>query len=317
MSSEHAGVQSPAGPDPERGRPDGGQELSGFAFIGTTALFFGAAPTFAKLAFDGGIDALSLQVFRFAIAFVAVIGTMAIIRETPKIQRHQFARLTLLACCTGIASLCYMTSVRYVPVAVASLTFFTFPIIVGPLSHLVGSDRMTVRNLTATAVAFTGLCMVLGGDLELDWLGILLAFIAGLAVALSFIVARPLVVQLPAMTVSVISTGLSGLFFLTWALFTADLSPPETPVGKIGLIGNSLCYAVGLCCLYAGIRRIGALRSAILVNAEPLISVLAAFLVLGQTIGPVQIAGTVVVIFGITMVRKAPKRDAKPDANDV
>ena len=303
MSPEHAGVQSPDGTDSKGGQPDTAQELAGFAFIGTTALFFGAAPTFAKLAFDGGIDALSLQVFRFAIAFVAVIGTMAILREAPKIRRDQVARLALLACCTGFASFCYMTSVRYVPVAVATLTFFTFPLIVGPLSHLTGSDQLTVRNLAATAVAFAGLCMVLGGDVELDWLGVFLAFIAGLAVALSFIVARPLVEQLPAMTVSAISTGLSGVFFLVWGLFTADLEPPDTIVGTIGLIGNSLCYAVGLCCLYAGIRRIGALRSAILVNAEPLVSVLAAYLVLGQTIGPLQIAGTLVVIFGIMMVR--------------
>ena len=47
--------------------------LTGFILLGVTALFFGATLNFAKLSFDGEIDALSLQVFGFSITFAAVL----------------------------------------------------------------------------------------------------------------------------------------------------------------------------------------------------------------------------------------------------
>jgi len=307
MSSEPLGVQSSDTPEPPPAgapEPKRREDLMGFVFLGITALFFGAAPTFARLAFDGGIDALSLQVFRFAIAFVCVTATMALIREMPRIDRGLLLRLLLLAFCTGFASFCYMTSVRYVSVAVASLTFFTFPLLVGPLSHIFGLERLTPRFVIATVVAFAGLCLVLGGDIALDWIGVIMAFSAGVAVAFSFIVSRPLVQQVPPMTMSAFSTGISGLAFFAWGLAATGPTLPDTSAGYIGLVGNSVCYAIGLCSLYAAIHRLGAVRSAILINAEPLVSVAAALLILGQAIAPLQIAGTVVVVAAIVMVQR-------------
>ncbi|MDA0340146.1 MAG: DMT family transporter [Proteobacteria bacterium] len=281
--------------------------MTGFILLGVTALFFGAAPTFAKLAFDGGIDALSLQVFRFAITFAAVLLMVLVNRHLPRIKRRQLPRLLLLAICTAVSSFCYMTAVRHVSVAVASLTFFTFPLVVGLLSHFLGTDRLGWRKSLAIVVAFTGLCLVLGGDLELNWRGVSLAFIAGSTVAASFVLSRPLTRELPSLTITAFATGVPCILYLIVGMTTAALTFPDTTAGMIGVLGNALCYAIGLVCLYGSIARLGALRTAILINAEPLVSVAAAFLILGQTIGLLQMAGALIVILGIFLITMDPE----------
>ena len=174
MSSDHVDVQSPNAPGmdeikPKTPKPAG--DLVGYILLGITALFFGTAPTFAKLAFDGGIDALSLQVFRFSITFATVLLMVLAQRHLPRVERRHLPRLLMLALCTAISSYCYMTAVWHVSVAVASLTFFTFPLIVGPLSHLLGFDRLNPRKLLAIFVAFAGPCMVRAGGALLNQFG--------------------------------------------------------------------------------------------------------------------------------------------------
>jgi|GEM_PF-556708 drug/metabolite transporter (DMT)-like permease len=310
MPSDHGDVQSPNTSDehPLKSRalkPAG--ELTGFVLLGVTALFFGAAPTFAKVAFDGGIDALSLQVFRFTITFAAVLLMVLVDRHLPRIKRRHLLRLLMLAICTAVSSFCYMTAVRHVSVAVASLTFFTFPLMVGLMSHFLGTDRLGWRKSLAIIVAFAGLCLVLGGDLELNWRGVSLAFIAGSTVAISFVLSRSLTRELPSLTISAFATGVPCILYLVVGLIKATLTFPDNTAGTIGVLGNALCYAIGLVCLYGSIARLGALRTAILINVEPLVSVAAAFLILGQTIGLLQMAGALIVILGIFLITTDPE----------
>ena len=317
MSSDHGGVQSSNAlksgvSNPQAPKPAG--DLVGYGLLGVTGLFFGTAPSFAKMAFDGGIDAVSLQTFRFIIAFVTVLATARALSQSPIVDKRHLPGLILLALCTATASYCYMTAVKHVSVAVASLTFFTFPLIVGPFSHLLGMDRLNPRKLIAIVVAFAGICLVLGGDLEVNWTGVALAFTASTAVAASFVVSRPLTQALPSLTITTYATGIPCVLYLLFGLSQSSIMMPETTATGIGVIGNSLCYAVGSVCLYGAIARLGALRAAVLINIEPLISVGAAFLILGQVIGPLQMGGAAIVIFGILLMtseRGASRQETK------
>jgi drug/metabolite transporter (DMT)-like permease len=171
MSSGHGDVQSSHRFDEHPLNipvPEFAGMLLGFTLLGVTALFFGAAPTFAKLAFNGGIDTLSLQIFRFTITFAAVLLMALVDRHLPRTARQHLPRLLILAICTAVSSFYYMTVVRHVSVAVASLTFFTFPLMVELMAHFLKIDRLGWRNSLAITVSFAGLYLVLGRDLELN-----------------------------------------------------------------------------------------------------------------------------------------------------
>ena len=97
----------------------------GLIFMAVSATAFGSAPTFAKLAFDNFITPSSLQSYRFLITFVVVLIVTIAAKQVTKPTPAHLPRLLILAISTGLSSLCYMTSVKYVTVAVASLTFLT------------------------------------------------------------------------------------------------------------------------------------------------------------------------------------------------
>ena len=281
---------------------DNSNLVSGFLFMAVSATAFGSAPTFAKLAFDNSITPSSLQSYRFFITFVVIIFVTIIVKQITKPTPAHLPRLLILAISTGLSSLCYMTSVKYVTVAVASLTFFTFPLVVAPVSHLMKIDKLTQIKVLAMILAFCGLCLLLGTTYNLQWVGISMAFAAGLFVATSFIVSKPLTEDLSPLTMAVFATGLPCLAYAISSMLSGHLTHPQNFPGGVGLVANSLCHAIGLTCCYAAIARLGPARTAVMMNVEPLISVLAAYLILGQAITIVQSLGIIGVVSGLVLM---------------
>ena len=138
------------------------------------------------------------------------------------------------------ASYGYMTSVRSIPVPMASLTFFTFPLMVGPLAHLLGDERLTLRRVIALGVGFSGLALVLGGGLgDADPVGLAMAFGGGTCVAVSFQVSRRLTVDIaPTQLTATVAVG-SGLLCGLLLTVHGDIHLPDTPRGWIGVLGGS------------------------------------------------------------------------------
>jgi drug/metabolite transporter (DMT)-like permease len=126
-------------------------------------------------------------------------------------------------------------------------------------------------------------------------------------VAPSFVLSRPLARDLPSLTITAFGTAVPRIRHLIVGLTKVTVTFPDTTAGTTRVIGNALCYAIRLVCLYGSIVRLGALRTAILINAQPLVSVAAAFLVLGQTIGLLQMAGALIVVPGIFLLTTPPE----------
>ena len=74
----------------------------------------------------------------------------------------------------------------------------------------------------------------------------------------------------------------------------------------------STVAAVGL--LFAGIRRVGPTSASILSTTEPVVTVLLAFLVFGESLGAVQLLGGALVLGAAVVLtasaRRSPQRDA-------
>lgn len=285
---------------------------SGYLLVALVALFFGIAPSFAKLAFDGGAGPVTLQLGRFVLAALILWAIVRSRALTGPIRRQHWPVLTALVATTAAASFGYMTSVRYIDVPLASLIFFVFPLMVGPLSHLAGHERLTPLRLVALAIGFAGLTLVLGADLhDADALGVALAFGAGSCVAISFLLTRHLSGSIGAMHLTaIITTGCALVFSV--AVFAEGLTLPSGTSAWTGYIVNVLCYVVGLSSLYGAIARLGSVRVAVVVNLEPVVSLVTAWLLLGQILGPWQMLGAGVVIAGILLMQA--ERIRRPDS---
>jgi drug/metabolite transporter (DMT)-like permease len=97
----------------------------------------------------------------------------------------------------------YMASIAYIPVSLAALLFFTFPLLVGVFAAIAGQERMTILKTVALVVAFAGLALALGPSwASLDWRGVALALTASVVGALAYLFLTPVFRQYDLMAVS-------------------------------------------------------------------------------------------------------------------
>ena len=71
-----------------------------------------------------------------------------------------------------------------------------------------------------------------------------------------------------------------------------------------GLWGNAAFYSFAIIGLYAAIAKLGALKTAMLLNMEPIGTIMLAWLILGQRLSPIQLVGAALVIGSILFVSR-------------
>ena len=96
----------------------------------------------------------------------------------------------VLGIATAFVGLCYLSSVSFIPVAVAVVVFYTFPIVIVLLNPLVEGEPLTLPLIGIVILALAGVALVVGPAFEgLDWRGIALALGASIATATQFFAA--------------------------------------------------------------------------------------------------------------------------------
>ena len=104
----------------------------GLLIILLSAASFGAVAPFARQAYDSGVNAATLMAVRYALAGLAVLGFLAWRRQPCQLRGQQLWLTLGLALFLGVTSFAYLESIRYIPVSLAALIYYTYPI---PGSH--------------------------------------------------------------------------------------------------------------------------------------------------------------------------------------
>jgi drug/metabolite transporter (DMT)-like permease len=92
------------------------------------------------------------------------------------------------------------------------------------------------------------------------------------------------------------------------ALASGQIWFPTTALGWSGLMGSALCYAVAMTSVLFAAAALGATRVAVVMNVEPIASLVLTFLILGERLRLIQLVGVALVIVGIFLFR--PRRAA-------
>ncbi len=267
---------------------------------------YGLAITLTRLAFDGGANPGTVMVLRYLMA-VAVIA--AVLRalgwsfRPPSALRGGLVRLALGN--FGV-TLGYMTSILFIPVSLATVVFYIYPLLVMTVVPIVQNTRLGFRQYAAFGLAFTGSALALGPSFEaLDGRGVALALLAAVSAAYVFIVSPRVVGAYHAVGVSLYvnlaGIGLAGLFLAS----TGGIQLPQSALGWTGLGGVGLFYVIGTLSMFLALHGAGSLRSSLIFNLEPVVAISAAAVLLGERLAPLQMAGVALVIAALTLASLA------------
>lgn len=271
---------------------------------------FGAMAIFGKLAYAQGATVGTLLAVRFALAallFWALIALRGGIRIS---RRDALAGLALGAAGYASQAGCYFAALRRIDASLLSLLIYTFPAIVAVAAVALGRERPDARRAAALVLASAGIALVVAGAGAgaLDPLGAALGLAAAVVYSAYILVGDGISGRVDPRTLSaLVCTGAAVTLTIASAAL-GDLRPGAlTAAGWGWLAALAAVSTVGAISLFfAGLRRTGPTAASILSTVEPLVTVVLAFAIFGETLGIVQTLGGALVLGAVvTLARRS------------
>jgi drug/metabolite transporter (DMT)-like permease len=267
----------------------------------------------AKLLFrDRGVDPLTLVVIRADLAALIFLGVLALFRRKElRVGGREFGA----AAAVGLGGLMtnnylYFLTLSLTGVATALLLQYQAPVLVALYTVLVTRQRLSRRLVAALGLALVGCALVLRAyDLEalrLSLPGVLAGLGTAVAFAFYILASRAALARMSA-------GALLTYAYLSAAVAWSAAAPPWQFVAReypaavwgaflaIGLLGTVIPFGLFI----GGLRYLPAAQASIVSTLEPVVAAAVAFLVLGESLGPVQILGGVLVLAGVMVVETA------------
>lgn len=276
------------------------QAYRGMVFALLTACGLGAITTQAKIFYADGGNALTLMLVRF-LASTLVFGLLLMLRGRRfYVAPPQRRPLLALGLVWSGAMICYLLAVESISVSLAVLLLYLYPLLVLAYSLLRGQLRASPALIALFLAAFTGLCLALsGGAVTVSPIGIAFAVLASCGAAFTFIRGARVA---PAMSPLLMTFWINAAgLVLILPLLPGSILPPDGAAGWQALGLATGFYLVAILSQFQALARLSAARAAFLLNLEPVVSILLARLVLGESLSPLQAAGVVLVISAIVL----------------
>jgi drug/metabolite transporter (DMT)-like permease len=278
-------------------------------------------PIFAKLGYAEGFAPLDMLTWRFVIA-APVIWLLARAEiRTPEhhasLKSFPFGKLLLMGLMFSVMAMQAFFALERIPASTYIVLTYLYPGFVALFSLLEG-ERLPLAGWLALGLATFGVVLTvpdfavgLGGDP----FGLFLAFINGLTYAVYVVISNRVLRGQRALALASALTITGALsVFLAFSL-VRGLVIPQTLNGWGILVGVALIStAMPIFAFYAGVQRVGAPQAAIMGTFEPVLVLVMSFLLLGETMQPIQVVGGALILGGVVLLQAGRLRDAHSKA---
>ena len=284
---------------------------SGTLFCIGSGAAFGSMAIFGKLAYGEGVGVGTLLAVRFTVAaalFWALVAAGRSLRDVRGLSRRDLGLgLALGAAGYSVQAGLYFVALQRIDASLLSLVLYTFPAIVTVAAIALGRERMSPRRLLALVLTSVGLVLVLAGagGGSFDAGGALLGFGAALVYSVYILVSDRVAGRIrPYVLSALVCTG-AAITLTAGSGLLGELRPQDVTamgwlwLGCIAVVSTVTAIAL----FFAGLRRVGASTASILASVEPVVTVLLAFLVFGETLAAVQILGAALVLTSVLVLR--------------
>jgi drug/metabolite transporter (DMT)-like permease len=304
-------VEDPGAATRERRRSQGRRRF-GLAACLVSAAGFGALPVLGKNAYEEGLGPLALLWGRFGLAATAFWLLVAfVVRPARPPNRFVVAGLLMGSLGYAVEAGLFFVALERIDASLVELLLYAYPAIVTALALAGGREPPAPRLLAALALATLGVIGVFAGSLAsgVDPVGLALGLGAAVVYA-GYILAGERVVAAvhPVLLAALVATGATASFTVT-GLARGGLPYPRTAGGWTAVaVIAAVATVVPMIGLFAGIERVGAPTASIVSTFEPVVTVLLAGLVLGETLSLVEAAGAACVILAVRLLARRPER---------
>ncbi len=263
----------------------------------TAAVSFSVTDILLKLVYADGMDVLSLVTLR-GVLVVAFFWVWLRVQK-PRVWHSPRQRVIALVLGLLFAAVMFglLLAVSLLPVSIAILAYFIYPLLTGIGAALTGVERLGWKALLTALAAFAGLALMLGVDFAtLSTMGIACAFGAAICRVVSLLATRAYLGGADARVTTWYSLLPSGAIFLVASLVVGVWHLPQTHVGWLAFLGISFGSTLSTLLIYISTNTVGPFRTALVMNLEPLLTALLSMVLLGEMMSHLQMLGAAIMI---------------------
>jgi drug/metabolite transporter (DMT)-like permease len=299
-----AGAKPPAAVPPRAG-------LTGTdGLLALMTLIWGVNYIVIKAAF-AVFSPLSFNAVRFLLAAVSV-ALFAWAAGARRPTGRQLVRLSLLGVLGNtLYQLCYIEGMARTRAGNAALIMAAVPVLTAVSSHVLGHEQLRVRDVLGLLLSTAGIAvLVLGSGAAVGFAGPLTGDLLMLLAAVFWtaytILAKPLVdsVGPTATTAWTMGLGAIPLLAICAPAALAQRWSAVTPAAWLGAVFSSVgSLVVAYLIWYRGVERLGATRTAFYSNFSPVVTLAAAWPLLGEVPSLWQILGAAGIFGSLALIR--------------
>jgi len=268
---------------------------SGVIFALITAVSLGSITTQAKIYYAESGNAMTLMLARFFVSSLVFALYLLIRRQSFDVNASERGGVFQVGAVWSGAMILYLLSVETINVSLAVLILYAYPLLV--LLYAITARQLPAswRLIILFLLAFTGLYLALStGEVELNATGLIFASLASIGAAFTFIKGARVAPKLKPIVMSfwVNLVGLVMILPLVYSSFASGVSNK----GLTALGIATALYVIAIFCQFQALSRLPATMAALILNFEPVVSILLAVIILREAIGPWQWVGIALVI---------------------
>ena len=266
------------------------------------AFFYGFIISFAALSAQAGVSGPVLVSYRMMMMMALALAAHMILRSAFRIPKSDRVGVLLIGLTSIGVGVGYLSAVAFIPVTVAAVIFYTFPILIVIATPFVDKRPLTPSMIFVTVLAFVGVVLVVGPAMDaLDWRGIALAFVASVAAAIQFFAGTRC--KNTSLASKILGVQIVALpFTVMIAVIAGGMEPPSILLNAPWAVGLTIAgFMFGFLFQMLALDRIPASAAGLAFCAEPVVASISSVLILGERLGPIQYAGGALVIAAIML----------------
>ena len=288
---------------------------SGLLLAAAGAIAFSGKAIIVKLAYQYGVDSITLLMFRmlFAMPFFLLLAWWAGRGQAPLTRRDVWGVLGLGFSGYYLSSYLDFLGLQYISASFERLILYLNPTLVLILGWVLYKRKITYRQGVAMAVSYSGVLLVFGHEISLVgdnvFLGATLVFLSAVTYAIYLSYSGQLVQRLGSLRLAGLATTVAGFFCILQFVLLKPMSALNVAPEVIGLsvLNATACTVLPVLMIMMAIERIGAGLTSQVGMIGPMSTLTMGVFFLNEPFTIWILAGTALVLGGVFWVTQTPK----------
>jgi drug/metabolite transporter (DMT)-like permease len=257
------------------------------------------------------VDPLAYNGVRVMLAGLLLSAIVLARRLSLPSARTTFVLLGLGVLGNGIYQVFFIEGIARTRASDAALVIAASPAFIAVIGRLRGVERVAARGALGIALSIAGIALVVlgstdGRDGQATVAGDLLVLIGALCWAIYTVFLKPYTERVGGLQLSALTMmgGAIPLFAVAWPAVSHSPWRGLPAMGWLAIAYSGVfALVVAYLFWYNGVRVIGPTRTSMYSNLQPIVAVLVAWPMLGETPTPWQIVGAACIMGGLVLTR--------------